>query len=139
MLKLTVSLLIIAGLVFLLDRSLGDEPPATNSKRPPRREEFKPSAGAVTRLGTARFLNVGKVFSVAFSPDGKILASASWDGSIRLWDVASGKELRQCTGHSGTFKAWAFWSDAQMLVSAGKDREIRIWQTATGKELRRLK
>src|SRR5215831_14028647 len=52
-------------------------------------------AGAVSRLGTSRFLNFGRVFSVAFSPDGKTLAAGSWDGTVRLWEVATGKELHQ--------------------------------------------
>jgi roadblock/LC7 domain-containing protein len=136
--RLSACLLAIAGLIFSPALSLANEPPATDVKRTPRPEELKPSAGAVTRLGKARHLNVGKVFSVAFSPDGKILAAGAWDGSIRLWDVATSKELRQCVGHTGWIKALAFSPDGQMLASAGKDRDIRAWTTATGQELRRL-
>ena len=48
-------------------------------------------AGAVARLGKARYRNVGRVFSVTFSPDGKSLLAGAWDGSIRLWDIVTGK------------------------------------------------
>src|SRR5260370_41998666 len=114
--RLPICLLPAVWLASALGPSWGNEPPAARAKRPPVREDLRPSAGSVIRLGTARYLNVGKVFSVAFSPDSKILASASWDGSIRLWEVATGKELRQRAGHTGWIKALAFSPDGQLLA-----------------------
>jgi Tol biopolymer transport system component len=95
-------------------------------------------AGALARLGTARFQNIGRVFAVAYAPDGKTLAAGAWDGSIRLWDPATGKQLRQWTGHDGWVRAVAFSPDGKKLASGGKDQVIRLWHTATGKLLRRL-
>ncbi len=141
--RLSVCLLAMS-LAWSVIPSTGAEPQPGGSqevgaKPIPGANEAKPSAGAVTRLGKARFQNVGKVFSVAFSPDGKTLASAAWDGSICLWDPATGKELRQCVGHTGWVKAVAFSADGKTLASGGKDGDIHLWETANGKELRRLK
>src|SRR3954471_7193777 len=55
--------------------------------------------GAVARLGTVRWRQAGTLSCVAFSADGKILASGSRDGQVYLWEVATGKELRRLTGH----------------------------------------
>lgn len=96
------------------------------------------SAGALARLGKVRYRNVGRVFSIAFAPDGKTLLAGAWDGSIRLWDVAAGKELRQYVGHRGWVRSVAFSPDGKTFASGGKDKIIRVWETATGKELRRL-
>jgi hypothetical protein len=94
--------------------------------------------GAIARLGEVRYRNVGRVFSVAFSPDSKTLAAGAWDGSVRLWEPATGREIRQFVGHAGWVRAVAFSPDGKTLASGGKDRIIRLWETATGKELRRM-
>ncbi|HEY7158441.1 MAG TPA: WD40 repeat domain-containing protein [Gemmataceae bacterium] len=101
------------------------------------RDDGLPS-GAIARLGEVRYRNVGRVFSLAFSPDGKTLLAGAWDGSIRLWDVATGKELRQYAGHKGWVRSVAFAPDGKTFASGGKDKVIRLWETATGKEFRRL-
>ncbi len=95
-------------------------------------------SGAIARLGEVRYPGVGRVFSVAFAPDGKTLLAGAWDGSIRLWDVATGKEIRQYTGHRGWVRSVAFSPDGKIFASGGKDKIIRIWETSTGKEIRRL-
>jgi hypothetical protein len=95
--------------------------------------------GASARLGEVRYRNVGRVFSVAFSPDGKTLAAGAWDGSIRLWDVATGKELRQYTGHSGWVRSVVFSPVGKILASGGKDKILHLWDPSTGNELRQLK
>jgi len=100
-------------------------------------EDTLPS-GAVARLGEVRYRHVGRIFALAFSPDGKTLAAGGWDGSLRLWDVATRKELRQFVGHLGWIQSVAFSPDGKLLASAGKDKIIRVWETATGKELHRL-
>ena len=56
------------------------------------------------------------VEAVAFSPDGKLLASAGGDKMVRLWDPATGQELRTLTGHTDWVRSVAFSSDGKLLV-----------------------
>src|SRR5262249_33797533 len=78
------------------------------------------------------------VRTVAFSPNGRSALSASWDGTVRLWDVETGKELRRFTGHSGAVNEVAFSPDGQRALSGSSDRTMRLWEVETGKELRRF-
>jgi hypothetical protein len=93
--------------------------------------------GAVARLGTVRFRHGGAVTTVAYFPDGKAVASGGLDGVIRVWDAATGEELRRYPGcHLAVApdgKTWASWDD----WSTGA--KIRLWDAATGKQLREFK
>ena len=75
------------------------------------------------------------IFSVAFSPDGKRLLSASFDHSVRLWDVHAHKSLREYTHHSDFVYAVAFTPDGKKLASASKDRTVQLVDVETGKGL----
>ncbi len=76
------------------------------------------------------------VDQIAFSPDGKILASASPDNIVRLWDVATGKQLPSLGGHEKAVWFVVFSKDGKILATAGDSGAIRLWDVATGKLLR---
>ncbi|KAI3014430.1 hypothetical protein CBS147347_11476 [Aspergillus niger] len=74
------------------------------------------------------------VDSVAFSPDGRTLASGSHDKTIKLWDTATGVEQRTLTGHSDWVHSVAFSPDGRTLASGSSDYTIKLWDTAMGVE-----
>ncbi|CEF49278.1 unnamed protein product [uncultured bacterium] len=79
-----------------------------------------------------------RVECVAFSPDGKMVASGSErEPAVRLWETATGKELRQLDGHQIYVQAVTFSHDGALLISVGMEG-IRLWEVATGKELRQF-
>ncbi len=75
---------------------------------------------------------------LAFSPDGRFLATGSQDHLIRLWDVASGKEVCRFAGHDNWVEHVAFSPDGRTLVSTSSDWTIRLWELATSRERGRL-
>jgi RNA polymerase sigma factor (sigma-70 family) len=76
--------------------------------------------------------------ALAYSPDGKWLATAGHDPTVRLWEPATGKEIHRLRGHQGEVDGVAFSPDSQTLATASQDKTVRLWDVATGKELRRL-
>ncbi len=82
--------------------------------------------------------HAGSVFSLAFSPDGGLLASVGADKTVRICDVARARELRCLRGHTGPVYSVAFSPDGRLLASSGADMSVRLWSAATWKEGQRL-
>ena len=80
--------------------------------------------------------HTGGVISVGFSPDGKTIATGSWDDTVRLWDANTGNTIRTLTGHDDVYSV-AFSPDGETLASGGGDT-IRLWDVATGDPIRTL-
>ncbi len=91
------------------------------------------ATGQIRRLEVCQ----GGVRSVAFSPNGKMVASAGGDKVVRVWDAATGKETQQLQGHKEPVLKLAFSADSNVLASADH-HTVRMWDTATGKEARKL-
>jgi WD40 repeat protein len=64
---------------------------------------------------------------MAFSPDGRLLATASDDSTARLWDPATGEHLRTLTGHHSAVWGVAFSLDGRLLATASEDKTARVW------------
>lgn len=96
-------------------------------------------AGALLQLGSLRLRHGGTAHSVAWSSAADVLASGGRDRVIRLWDPATGKELRQVLGPKQGVAAVVFSPDGKLLAGAGVDSVVYLWDATTGKEIRQLK
>jgi WD40 repeat protein len=76
--------------------------------------------------------------SVALAPDGKTLAATTLHGTVQLWDVATGKELRSIPAGNGA-SALLFSPDGTLLAGRGFDQAVRLWEPGTGKEVRQIR
>jgi WD40 repeat protein/serine/threonine protein kinase len=74
------------------------------------------------------------VTSVAFSPDGKRLASASRDETVKVWDAQTGQLIRSLQAHAGEVWSVAFSPDGKHLLSGSEDGTVRVWDALTGRE-----
>src|SRR6266540_6691528 len=87
------------------------------------------------RLGTVRFRHSASVKSIAFSPDGKILATGAWDGSLCLWESQTGKELYSLQENRQHATSLAFSPNGKTLASGSFDGAVRLFSIRTRKEI----
>jgi WD40 repeat protein len=83
--------------------------------------------------------NTGLISYVAFSPDGRRLASAGYDHSVRVWDLGTGQEVFTLKGHTDSARCVAFHPRGTRLASAGIDGVVRVWNLTIGQEVLALK
>ena len=77
-----------------------------------------------------------RVLSCVFSPDGATIASASEDRTVRLWEIATGRELATMVGHNERVSSCCFSPDGAFVLSASHDGTVRLWEVATAHEVR---
>ncbi|MES9602520.1 WD40 repeat domain-containing protein [Actinomadura sp. NPDC000929] len=75
------------------------------------------------------------VRNLAWSPDGALIATASRDGTCRLWDATTGSNTAMLEGHHGMVEMVAWAPDARRIATASRDHTVRVWDTATGHTL----
>jgi WD40 repeat protein len=95
-------------------------------------------SAAVHGARVRRFGQHERGVSVAVTPDGQYVVSGSRDKTVRLWELATGKEVRRFTGHEDAVLSVAVTPDGQYVVSGSSDKTVRLWELATGKEVRRF-
>jgi WD40 repeat protein len=83
-----------------------------------------------------QFGHSAEVSSVAYPPNGKVALSASFDGTLKLWDLATGRGSRALEGHSDLVTSVVFSSDGRSALSGSDDKTIKLWDVGTGREIR---
>jgi WD40 repeat protein len=125
------------NVIRLFDASTGREIRRLIGHKP---RSYNPSADAKSPIDTlVNATGDGGVNSVAFSPDDEILASGGWDDTIRLWEVATGKEIRKIDAHKAMVGRVVFSPNGKVLASRGAlDGTVRLWDPTTGTQLQKF-
>ena len=110
------------------------------AKKRPKANREEPAGELPAGVGLRKRLrgHDAAVMRMAWSPDGRWLASPSEDKTIRIWDVATGETARVLTGHEGTVYSVAWSPDGRRLASASSDKTVRLWDPHTGQQQRSL-
>ena len=80
-----------------------------------------------------------QIRAISFSSDGKTIASASFDGNIKLWDITTGKEIKTLKGNSNGITSLRFLPDGKTIISVSYDGTVKQWNVVTGKEIKTYK
>lgn len=124
-----------ASALLALDRALKFDPGNAEASRLQRAW----TGATATPSESPRVLNHGdRIWTVAFSTDGKSLASGGEDRRIRLWNPVDGAALGELSGHTGAVNCLAFNAKGTILCSGSADATVRIWDLSTGKEQKKL-
>ena len=76
-----------------------------------------------------------KIQTVEFSPDGKLILSACWDNTAKLWDVSTGMLIRNISAHTQQVDLASFSPDGSLFLTKGWDKHVMVWETASGRRL----
>jgi len=126
----TSLLLLIGGLTGCTPRSVADsKSPRPTTAQQPQVKTSKPQL--VVQTGHANSVN-----GLAFSADGKLLASAGGEKTIKVWDAGTGTQLHSLEGHTGPVYTVAFSPDGKAIASGSEDGTIKLWDSANGEQLR---
>ena len=113
----------------------GKKSPIPSSTAKPKQGPQIPQIRPQANMLYACIGHTSRVTSVAWSPDGKLLASASFDKTVQVWNAVNGQHIRTCKGHLERVNAVAWSPDSTRIASASDDGTVHIWEASTAKLL----
>src|SRR5438477_566365 len=125
----------LAALALLLGPVAAEEPKPSDPPAAPEPEPLPDKA--VARLGTSRWRHADEVTGVAFSPEGRVIASCGKDRTVRICQVKDGKQLQKLE-HPEPVSSLAYSWEGRFVAAGCEDRSLYLWDSITGKLVKRL-